>query len=104
MRRIRITHRKPALKMNFISRKLVVLKAQKLREKHDRLLKSTKSFLLIPTAFTALAVYSMIEQGLILLAAMTTFAFVGAASLYLVKIIMNRTHKIRKEEIPNLLR
>ncbi len=102
--RIRTTHRRPALKMNFISRKLVVLKAQKFREKHDKLLKKTKSFLLIPTAFTALAVYSMIKQGLILLAALTTFGFIAIASLYVVKILMNKTHKIRKEEIPKLLR
>lgn len=101
---IRVTRRSREPRLNFISRKLTILKAHKLREKHDKLLKKTKSFLLIPTAFTALTIYSMLKQELYLLAGMTAFGFVGVASLYLVKVVNAKTRKIRKEDIPKLLR
>ena len=101
---IRITKGRKQIRLNFISRKITVLKAKKLGDKHELLLRKTRFFLLIPTAFTALTVYSMIEQGLYLLAGMTSFAFVGLASLCIVRLMNSQTRKIRKEEIPKLLR
>ena len=104
MKLIRITGRPKGIRLNFISRKITMLKAKKLRHKHERLLKKTRSFLLIPTAFAGLAIYSMMSLDLYLLAAMTTFGFVASAALYVVKVFNEKTHKIRKEEIPKLLR